>query len=416
MRTKKYTATLALMISIIGAGFFYPYHLSFVGGLMYHGCLAAMIGGLADWFAVTALFRKPLGISYRTAIIPRNRQRIFNELVEFVGNDLLSPSNIIKVIRKYDTSDMLVKYLEENDGKTKLKVLIKRLSYAILENLDTDEIGKRTESIVRDGSKDVTLAPMIKRSLLWSIERHYDETIVNFILDEMISIVRREEMKKNLAAMIEKVKIDYEENNKRRQLVRFVLAISSHYLAAAVQKEIIVYLESLHNREHKIRLQLKEWLKNWVENSFDDDEFLDRVNAYQYRLITEKLHINEKVSVYMKHRIQQSETDALSNNFPQIEHFIDEKVAILKEDAKQQQILDKKLKAYLSIVIRKQHKMVIKIVQERLQEFSNDDLALFIEHKVGEDLQMIRVNGALIGGVVGMILYGITYAAERIWC
>ena len=70
-------ATMALGISIAGAVVTQPFSAgSFLGGLVHNGFLAATIGGLADWFAVTALFRKPLGISFRTNILVRNRQRI----------------------------------------------------------------------------------------------------------------------------------------------------------------------------------------------------------------------------------------------------------------------------------------------------------------------------------------------------
>src|SRR5665648_1284569 len=84
IRNNTHTANLTL--AGISLGFFlsYPFHGSFVGGLISSGCSAGMIGGLADWFAVTALFRRPLGIRpgkiIRTEIIPQNRERIFAAL------------------------------------------------------------------------------------------------------------------------------------------------------------------------------------------------------------------------------------------------------------------------------------------------------------------------------------------------
>ena len=98
--SKKTQATLVLVIMFLG--FIATYKLdSFWGLLLNHGFLAALIGGLADWFAVTALFRKPLGfISYRTEILPRNRERIMDEIVKFIGRDLLNPEYIINNIKK----------------------------------------------------------------------------------------------------------------------------------------------------------------------------------------------------------------------------------------------------------------------------------------------------------------------------
>ena len=97
---KKNKANLALGISAAGAlGTFAAGGSGFAMGLFHHGFLAATIGGLADWFAVTALFHKPLGISYRTDVLRRNRQRLMDAIVTFAREDLLSTQNIMSVSR-----------------------------------------------------------------------------------------------------------------------------------------------------------------------------------------------------------------------------------------------------------------------------------------------------------------------------
>lgn len=119
-------------------GFIATYKLdSFWGLLLNHGFLAALIGGLADWFAVTALFRKPLGfISYRTEILPRNRERIMDELVKFIGRDLLNPEYIINNIKNYNMAMMVVEYAQRG-GKEKAKVALKELVMQVINSLDT---------------------------------------------------------------------------------------------------------------------------------------------------------------------------------------------------------------------------------------------------------------------------------------
>lgn len=416
MLTKKYKATVALTISMVGCIFTYPYHVSLWGGLIYSGFLAAMIGGLADWFAITALFRKPLGISYRTEIIPRNRQRIFNEMIVFVSKDLLNPANIMKVVNRYDTSEMVIKYLEENDGQTKVKVLAHQLSTAILNNVDDKAIGAMLENVVKDGAKDINLVPVFQESLLWSIDHHYDEAVVDFILDELIWIIREDEMKKNLTNLIEKAKEEYAGDSKRRQVASMIFTIASDRLATMAQQEIIKYIESLHDCNHKLRVQFKRWLRDFVKDVCANDSFHEAIQNYQRTIIAEKLHIAEKISDYIKGILQPATEDhsMVSPNY--VDKFIDEKVVELKKSIRMQQVVDIKIKAYLTIFITEQHDMIVKIIQERLNEFSNEALVNFIENRVGDDLQMIRINGSLVGGFVGMLLYMITYIAERIWC
>jgi uncharacterized membrane-anchored protein YjiN (DUF445 family) len=416
MLTKKYKATVALTISMVGCLLTYPYHVSFWGGLIYSGFLAAMIGGLADWFAITALFRRPLGIAYRTEIIPRNRKRIFNEMIVFVSKDLLNPRNIMKVVQQYDTSEMVIKYLEENDGQTKVKVLAQQISTALLHNVDSQAIGALVEGVVKDGAKDINLVPMLQTSLIWSIEHQYDEAVVNFMLDELIWIIREEEMKKNLTLLIEKAKEEYEGSSKRRQIASMVFTISSDRLAAMAQTEIIKYLESLHESDHKLRVQLKRSLKDMVAKSVASPAFQEMIKNYQAKIISEKLNVGEKVSEYIHTILQPVATEKSLDHPNHIDKFIDEKVVELKKNARAQAVVDTKIKAYLEIFITDQHDMIVKIMQERLNEFSNEALVNFIENRVGDDLQMIRINGSLIGGLVGMLLYVITSLAERIWC
>ena len=117
---KKGLATAVLAASAAGAagfGWLASSTGGFLPGLFAHGCLAATIGGLADWFAVTAIFRKPLGISYRTEILRRNRPRIMRALAEFAGSDLLSREHVMESLSKRDFSDMLARYLTERGGR-----------------------------------------------------------------------------------------------------------------------------------------------------------------------------------------------------------------------------------------------------------------------------------------------------------
>ena len=106
---KRNKANLALGIS--AAGFLGTLTMGgFLGGLFHHGFLAAVIGGLADWFAVTALFHKPLGISYRTDVLRRNRVRITDAIVRFTSEDLLSTKNVMDVLQAQDMAGALVVY------------------------------------------------------------------------------------------------------------------------------------------------------------------------------------------------------------------------------------------------------------------------------------------------------------------
>ena len=160
---KKGLATAVLAASAAGAagfGWLASSAGGFLPGLLAHGCLAATIGGLADWFAVTAIFRKPLGISYRTEILRRNRPRIMRALAEFAGSDLLSREHVLESLSKQDFSDMLARYLTERGGRERLFALADEVFTRGMETLDMRGVAEVLEPPVRRVFSDIRLDEM----------------------------------------------------------------------------------------------------------------------------------------------------------------------------------------------------------------------------------------------------------------
>ena len=139
---KKYKAAIALAISVAGAvGSAGLAKTGFWGGMLHNGFLAATIGGMADWFAVTALFRKPLGISYRTEIIIRNRQRIMQAVVDFAGNDLLGADNVMRFVRQQDTAAFLKDFFAKG-GEAMLLPAVDRMALQLQEGLSPEVLAR----------------------------------------------------------------------------------------------------------------------------------------------------------------------------------------------------------------------------------------------------------------------------------
>lgn len=150
--------------------------------MLNHGFLAALIGGLADWFAVTALFRKPLGfISYRTEILPRNRERIMDEIVKFIGRDLLNPEYIINNIKNYNMAMMVVEYAQKG-GKEKAKVALKELVMQVINSLDTRKVGYSLASALKSRRKNFNIARIIIQFLLDFIKTPAGDKCIDYII------------------------------------------------------------------------------------------------------------------------------------------------------------------------------------------------------------------------------------------
>ena len=100
---------------------------------------------------------------------------------------------------------------------------------------------------------------------------------------------------------------------------------------------------------------------------------------------------------------------------PGFRSFVDSNVDSFVQSEKLQQSFDRKLKDFLETELAKHHDLIPGIIRERLAEFSDDELVEFVEARVQDDLQMIRINGAIVGSLVGMGLYILVTLAERMW-
>ena len=411
MMKRKDKATAALMISAIVFVIVYPYQENFWGGLFVSGSLAAVIGGLADWFAVTALFHKPLGISYRTEIIPKNRERLFGEIIQFTANDLLSSENINKIVQRQNMTALLIDFLENSNGKEKIKNVMHEFCGKFLNCLEFKIIGEKLEEILKKALYEVNFHSILSNSLEIIRNKKYDDKIIWFFIQEVILIVRDSRSQQILIQLIDEIKMEYEGESSRRQIMSFIMDLSSQKLASILQGEIIKYLINLQNPLHPQRVQFTEWFYHKV-NAKEAEEI---INQWKNTMLTENIHFADKIEKYFVGKYNQDKEGTIQYLMSKIDLFLEAKYSEVKENKSIQENIDSQIKKLLETFISAHHDVIVKMVASRLDDFSNEELVSFIETKVADDLQMIRINGSLVGSLVGMVLYIVTYIVERMW-
>ena len=137
---------------------------------------AGMVGGLADWFAVTALFRHPLGLPIpHTAIIPRNKDRIGEALANFIQQNFLVASVVARRMRNLDLAGAAGRFLQAPEGKeTRIRQGASRLIADIFEGLDDERLGGLFKTAVAARLRNMEIAPLLGHALASSIneDRH----------------------------------------------------------------------------------------------------------------------------------------------------------------------------------------------------------------------------------------------------
>ena len=405
---KKYKAPGALLLSAAGFAATYSQTATFAGGLLNSGCLAAMVGGLADWFAVTALFRKPLGISYKTEILIRNRARIMQAILEFTGKDLLNAENIMKIVRSYDTAQMLLRYLQDFGGSEKIKRLVHSFATVILAEVDSGRIGHELSKPLQHlpspglGSFGIEVLTAALQS------RHFSR-VAEAIISLAGDFLHQAPVQKTLKDMVSGIRQAYENGSAGRKMMLQMLDLSDERLTELVTEELDKYLQALEQEGHPVRLQMIAFLGGKIAQLNESEGYFTLMQGWEGRLLSSEKNITTAVKIFLTAVVTGSAEE--TNGVVAVDHFF----ARLDADPDMQRSLDQGFKHLLEDFLKGQQPAILMIIEEKLARFSDEKLVQFVEERIADDLQMIRINGSLVGAFVGMILYVVTFMAERMW-
>lgn len=418
----KLKATTALVVSATGAALTLNSS-SFIGELMNHALVAATIGGLADWFAVTALFRKPLGfISFRTEILKRNRERIMEAIVDFVSSDLLSPRNIIDNIKSESMSTLLVAYFEQNDGRDKVKILVNEILLEVATTVDTKSIARTVTPIIKAEAQKIDVAEIINTF----VKILSSEKIAPRILENISTVLRelmrsapiQEVLRQKIIALLKA----YEADSPGRALVLNAMNLTDEKILNILNDKMDNKLQTLSVDDMTELLRIATSDDSFEKFTLEMKQVLgQKVDLAEY--VRKWLDLNLKSETYLKNQKKLREVEANGPNIikldrvepvwkKEVESILDEKIDIFIKSPVQQDKFDRFVKRLLEELINKYHNAIPDLIRDRLNSFSDEELTTFVEDRVSDDLQMIRINGSICGGLVGLILFLVTYGIK----
>ena len=411
--TNNHKATITLGVVTLGFAAAYPFGHTFLGGLLASGFSAAMVGGLADWFAVSALFRRPLGIPFRTAIIPKNRERITADIIAMVEDELLTRDNIRETIGRYDFAALVVRYLDEQGGKVHISEFLGKIGDDAVRQTNPDKVGRFLADILRANAGQIKLAPIIPPAVEWSVKHGYADSLADFIIGELAVLVAQPQVRDLLAGLIDEARAVYERDMRRRQFaVKFFegLGFTPATLADLAQREAGLFLRTLADPDHPWRETIRRRILAFAARLRSDPDLQDRVEEAKNNWLAGQADLAGRLSAAVAMLLQAAAGEAGRAAVHRwLADQVERLVTALRQDAAQQQALAQLLRQALTAFIDTHHSHIGKMVRERLDQYSTAALVDFIEAKVGNDLQMIRINGSVVGGVAGMLIFLLTY-------
>lgn len=410
MQKMKIWATGLLLAALAGAVISWPFRENFWGGLALAAFEASLVGALADWFAVVALFRHPMGLKFipHTAIIPSNRDRIIDSIVYMVENQWLKLEVIKAKIQNYNVFDKICVVLQSDEGKERLKSLVASVLSNTIKDIEPEDIAQFILKAVKENFSEIKVSPELVYKLEVSLKELYSDDIIDFFADGAKGLLDNEDFLKVTRNTLRKAADDYTRRGFLRRLgkglgERFDL-INYGEAAESIAGKLREVLDGIKSRNNPYREKIREGLINL--------EIIDRssISTFFESWIQKAIYTEDgqRVMVEMVRNIKkQLFTEQLENSVI-VNYFTDMAVTQLNtvgSDEKKKVQFEDWVKCEVLNIVERYHGVIGKLVKENLRSLNDQAFVESLEDRVSEDLQWIRINGTVIGAIVGVAQY-----------
>ncbi|HAL40080.1 MAG TPA: DUF445 domain-containing protein [Polaromonas sp.] len=368
---------------------------------------AAMIGAIADWFAVVALFRHPMGIPiWHTAIIPNSKDDIGRNLGEFVENHFITEEAISQRLRAVNPAGLLSTWLLAPNTASKLGHTMAKAFEKLLKSLDDAKISRILgEAASRQLSQlDVSATAGKVADLLVAESKHQD--LLDGVLLGIADYLSDESNKPQIAAfLIGAFEIDN--------------AILKKGLSAYVprgMRSLNQFAVGVHgNVEHPLRKRFDALVKDFVLRLKADPDWYESIARYQQEtLVSPQVEVLlNSIWGVIKLRLKADLTRDDPVIAAQLATLVRKVGEILAADADLREWLNQAIESGSVSLILQHRGEVGKFIEGQLAQWTKDEMSQRIELAIGRDLQFIRINGTLVGGLVGVIIYALTQLTGR---
>lgn len=363
---------------------------------------AAMVGGLADWFAVTALFRHPLGLPIpHTAIIPENKDRIADTMAAFLRENFLTPAVVARRMSAMNIAKAAGEFLAaspergESDHRSRITSGAAELLAEVLESLDPDRLGNQVRSGLAAQLAKLDIAPLAGRMIESAMtDKRHQPLIDGFVRWAGLTLEDNEETIREII----------------HQRVSGVLrwaGIDKTISSSVLDGLYKLLAEVLVNPDHPLRGKIEEGLAKLGQDLQHDPETRAKVEDMKRDLIA-----NPAVAVWWTgvwERIRQSlirrARDPESQMGAEMRNMLSELGQALQADARLQHQINRFARRTAVGIATRYGDQIVRLVSETVKRWDARTITDRVEGAVGRDLQFIRINGTLVGGLVGMTLH-----------
>lgn len=360
---------------------------------------AAMVGALADWFAVTALFRHPLGLPIpHTNLIENSKQKLGDNLGNFVVTNFLSPENIRPYIQKLKISNFVGEWL----GKEKNQdVLLKNLSDIVLDilnKLDDSEVSRFISKKVSEMTDTIKLNAILGNGINYLLDKNDHQRIITNLSSQIKNyIAENDEMIKDRV---------------KKGSYTFIPAFVDNKIADKITTGLSDFFKEIEqDPNHEIRNLIIQKIYDFSHELKQDPKWEE-----EFKNIKNDLLKNDKLNEYSNDiwiSIKNTLTKELQDDESSLKKYLSKNLNEFSQNLKNDENFQKKIDDWVRVTA---YKYILKnthqfgnLISSTVGNWQGKELSEKLELEVGKDLQFIRVNGTIVGGLVGLIIYTIAH-------
>jgi uncharacterized membrane-anchored protein YjiN (DUF445 family) len=356
---------------------------------------AGMVGALADWFAVTALFKHPLGIPIpHTAIIKRKKDQLGEGLGTFVRENFLSPQVVETKLRDAQIPGRLGKWLSDTTHAQRVAAETATVLRVLVELLRDDDVQHVIDRMIVRRIAEPQWGPPVGRVLATLLAEHRQEALIQLLAD------RAFQWSLNAGEIIQRVV----ERDSPNWSPRFI----DHLVGDRIHRELMDFTDKVRrNPDHELRRSANKFLFEFADDLQHDDATIAKAEAVKDQIMArdEVTRAAETAWSALKRMILESVDDPSSALRTRIAESVMHIAESLRDDADLRDKVDNWIVRGAKHVVAEYGVEITAIITETIERWDADEGSRRIELYVGRDLQFIRINGTVIGSLAGLVIY-----------
>jgi len=394
-RMKRIPLLLLLLMAILFA--FTLHHPAGWAAWLHAFAEAGMVGALADWFAVVALFRHPLGLPIpHTAIIPNRKNDIGESMSRFVADHFLEPEVVRAKLKSTNLAEFVIGWMKSDRGRNSVEELSVAVLRWALAALNEQRVRKFLSRVSSKQLANVGLAPLLGNTLDWLVRGNRHQQVLTQVLRYTIVLIHD-----NRDAIRGRVK-----QESPWWLPGFV---DDKILKKMLERIEHQLFEMALDQDHQLRGKFNLWVQDLAQDLKHNPEHARLGEEFKQQLLA-----NDELQDYLfglwqeLARSIESDVEKPDSSIRRnVGQWLDNIAEELEGDKDMQVWLNAWLVDAITLVVGRNSSQIASLISDTVKSWDGRDTSRRVELAIGRDLQFIRINGTLVGGLVGLLIHAI---------